>query len=84
MKYTVTWSDDAIAVLATIWMQSPHRNAVTAAQAEIDRLLATDPRRHGAIVSEGLYAIDVHPLWAQFEVSDGDRIVNVVSVRELP
>jgi hypothetical protein len=35
-------------------------------------------------VSEGLYAIEIHPLRVQFEVSEIERIVTVVSVRQLP
>jgi hypothetical protein len=83
MRYTVDWSDDALDTLAAIWMQATDPWAVTAAQATIDRLLAADPYRHGQAVSEGLYAIKVPPLKAQFEVSDGNRAVRVVSVREV-
>lgn len=61
-----------------------HRQAITVAQARIDRLLATDPLRNGIALSEGLYAIDIHPLRAVYEVSDVNQTVTVVSVNWLP
>jgi predicted RNase H-like nuclease len=84
MNYTVDWSVDAQSTLTAIWLQAPDRSAVTAASAEIDRRLAANPLGNGTVVSEGLYAIEVHPLRALFEVSDTDRIVRVVSVNRLP
>jgi hypothetical protein len=84
MRYSVNWTDDALDTLAVIWMQSPDPGAVTWAQATIDRLLASDPLRHGVPWAEGLYAIEVHPLRVQFEVFAGNRAVRVVSVGELP
>jgi hypothetical protein len=84
MNYTVDWSPDAQSTLATIWIQSSNRQAVTAAQARIDRLLAANPLGNSTPVSEGLYAIEIHPLRALFEVSDAEHLVNVVSVGELP
>ena len=84
MNYTVAWEDDAVIDLTVIWNGAPDRRAVTAAQAKIDRLLAANPLGNGYPVSEGLYAIAAHPLHAQFEISDADRSVKVVSVRKLP
>jgi hypothetical protein len=84
MNYSVDWSPAARSALAMVWIQSPDRQAVTAAQARIDQLLAADPFGRSTPVSEGLYAIEVRPLRAQFEVSEDDRVVTVVSVREVP
>jgi hypothetical protein len=84
MNYFVTWAPDALNALAAIWIRAPDRRAVTAAQARIDHLLASDPLANGTHVSEGLYAINVPPLRAQFEIPDGGQLVRVVSVRELP
>jgi hypothetical protein len=83
MNYTVDWSPDARATLATIWMGAANRQAVTVAQARIDRLLGADPLRNGTSVSEGLYAVEVHPLRALFEIADVGKPVKVVSVSEL-
>ncbi|MCC6418784.1 MAG: hypothetical protein IT429_11160 [Gemmataceae bacterium] len=84
MNYTVNWSNGAINTLATIWTQSADRGAVTRSQDRIDRLLAADPLRNGSALSEGLYAIEVHPLRALFEVDANKRSVKVVSLGELP
>ena len=80
MIYTVFWEPDALSALAAIWLQASDRQGVTAAQAGIDKLLAVDPAGNGIDLSEGLFAVEVPPLRAQFEVSDSARIVRVVSV----
>jgi hypothetical protein len=49
----------------------------------MDRLLAADPWGNGVPVSEGLYAIEVPPLRALFEIHDAAKFVKVVSVGEL-
>lgn len=84
MSYTVAWEPDALDALALIWMQAVDRRAVTQAQAEIDRWLALDPHGQGRLVSEELFAIDVPPLRAFFEVFDDSQIVTVVTLRNLP
>jgi hypothetical protein len=83
MSYIVDWEDPARATLALIWIQAANRQAITAAQARIDRLLAVDPLGHGVAVSEGLYALEVHPLRALFEIAEAEKSVTVVSVGEL-
>ena len=84
MNYTVVWEADALSILAAIWLQAPDRQAVTRAQATIDRQLATDPLSYGTPVSEGLYALEEPPLRVQFEVSEEDLLVTVVSIRPVP
>jgi hypothetical protein len=84
MTYSVEWDDDVVAALTALWLQATDRQAVTAAQATIDRVLAANPLGSGYPVSEGLYAIEVPPLRAQYEVLPNDRVVKVVSVRRLP
>jgi hypothetical protein len=83
MSYTVHWNAAARNTLATIWIGSGNRRAVTAAQTRIDHLLASDPLRNGTPLSEGLYVIEVHPLRAVFEVDDTGKRVKVISVGEL-
>ncbi len=83
MNYAVDWEPGALNDLAAVWMATAGRQAVTAAQTRIDGLLATDPLGYGTPVAEGLYAIEVQPLRALFEVDHGRRLVKVVSVREL-
>jgi hypothetical protein len=84
MNYTVIWEAGVLSVLASIWLQAPDRQAVTRAQANIDHRLATDPLAYSTQVTEGLYAIEDPPLRVQFEVSEDDRLVTVVSVRPVP
>ena len=83
MSYDVRWNASTRNTLATIWIGSANRRAVTAAQARIDRLLAADPLRNGIPLSEGLFFIEVHPLRVVFEVDDTNKTVRVVSVGEL-
>jgi hypothetical protein len=85
MSYSVDWTPAARSQLAGIWVQHvSHRQAITAAQARIDRLLAADPVRNGNLLSEGLYTITVPPLRAVYEISDANRLVTVVSVNWSP
>lgn len=86
MSYSVDWTDDALDALAAAWTPAPpaRRQAITRAQAIIDRRLAADPVGSSIPLSEGLYAIEVAPLRAQFELSEPDQLVSVVSVGELP
>lgn len=83
MNYNLDWDVSARDTLATIWINSANRQAVTAAQARMDRLLAADPLGYGAPLSEGLYVLEVHPLRAVYEIDDTDKTVKVVSVSEL-
>lgn len=83
MSYTVNWEAPALSTLAAIWIRAANRRVVTAAQARIDRLLAADPLGNGIPVSEGLYAIEVRPLRALFEIIDSAKSVKVVSVGQL-
>ena len=85
MTYSVNWTLDARSQLAHIWIsRAALRGAITAAQASIDRLLASNPSGHAVSASEDLFAIIVHPLKAQYEISDDDGNVTVVSVRLAP
>jgi plasmid stabilization system protein ParE len=84
MNYTVAWSELALAGLAAAWTEAADRAAVNAAADTIDRLLAAQPLVHGITVCEGLYAIEVPPLRALFEVDSASQTVTVVSVSRLP
>lgn len=83
MNYSVDSEIEARNELASVWMSasSLDRKAITAAQAEIDRLLAFDPISKGSLLSEGLYAINFPPLRVLFEVSEESRMVNVVKMK---
>ena len=84
MRFEVHWEDDDLAVLASLWLSAPDKMAVTRAQAAIDRLLAVDPIKNRTPLSEGIYAIEVHPLRVLYEINLADRSVDVVAVKLLP
>jgi hypothetical protein len=83
MSYSVDWSDSILDALAAIWTAALDRQAVTRAEATIHFLLGTNPYANGTLVSEGLYAIEVPPLRALFEISAEQQVVKVVSLREV-
>jgi plasmid stabilization system protein ParE len=80
-RFTVTWLKEVEGDLARIWVGAADRRPVAAAADAIDAELAEDAGRKGASVSEGLRSLYVPPLFVLFVVRDGDRIVEVVSVR---
>jgi hypothetical protein len=82
MTFQVNWNDAALNMLAAIWMRSLDPDAVTRADASINRRLQTDPLGTGYSVSEGLYAIEEPQLRVFFEVAENARVVSVVAVRE--
>jgi hypothetical protein len=80
MSFFVMWSPNSLEGLAAAWLEVPNRASVSAAQAEIDRLLANDPYGHGRPLSEGLHALSVPPLCAVFEINEPAKLVYVDSV----
>ena len=82
MNYSVDWEDDALAALAAIWTGSPRRRRLRRRKR---RSTACSPPTRCARPSlvEGLYAITVPPLHAQFEIVQAKRSVKVVSVGQL-
>jgi len=78
MKYTVVWKPTAERELAQIWTEAADRNSVTAAAAEIDRLLQWNPHEQGESRSGKMRIMFVTPLGVFFHVDESDRIVSVV------
>ncbi len=78
MNYTVTWSEFAEPELAIVWLDAPDRNAVTAASAQADRLLAESPflvgQSHGSTVCRLAY---FGPLGIIFDIIEDDKKVIV-------
>lgn len=83
MTFSVSWTDDAAASLTSLWLLSPDRSAITAAQAAIDVRLANNPQAAVRPLHEGLYVIQVSPLRALVEIVPEDHHVIVVGVRKL-
>jgi len=79
--FGVDWSQDTEDDLATIWLTASDPGAVTQAQAEIDRLLSRNPLGNGQHISEGLYRLVLPPLIVTYTIDQGNRQVEVVSVR---
>lgn len=82
--FDVDWLPVAEDELARIWLRAHDRQAVSAAQARADHLLARDPVGNGRHVAEGLYAIDVPPLRLTYTIDSTTRKVEVTWVWYLP
>lgn len=80
MTYTVTYKPSAEAELADLWINAPDRQAVTDAANRIDALLRTDPHNQGESRDEQTRLLFERPLAVLFEVSEADRIVQVLNV----
>jgi hypothetical protein len=78
--FTVRWHPDALLLLAEAWMRANDRNAVTAAQAAVDRFLGDDPTQFGVEVSEGLWRIKIPPLMVYYTIDTVDLVVSVTAV----
>ena len=79
--FRVEWEPAAEDELARVWLRSSDPSAVTAAQAQADRLLSRDPIHHGRHLSEGLYTIDAPPLTLTYTIDLANHIVEVSWVR---
>jgi hypothetical protein len=77
MFYTVEWAYNAEMELAAIWLRAANRQAVTPAQAAIDRLLRVDPVANGTALSEGLWRLAVPPLVVFYSIDETQRHVTV-------
>lgn len=78
--FSVDWPPEILSDLADIWLQAPDRQAVTDAEASIDRLLKRGPLNYGIHLSEGLYRIEVPPLIVTYAVDTARSHVEVASV----
>jgi plasmid stabilization system protein ParE len=83
-RYTVSWTEDAEDELADIWNRATDKAAVTAADATIARLLASDPINNGTDLAEGLRKLVVEPLVVYYSVDLGKRFVEVSRVARCP
>ena len=83
-RLTVTYSPAAEREMIEAWLAAADRNGVTAAEAEIDRLLSRNPLGAGRELHEGLRELIVPPLRVLFSASPDDLTVEVAAVRLLP
>lgn len=81
MRFTLTYTSEAIAELAKLWLAANNRKSVTEASDRIEQELRNDPHLKGDTVSGSLRKIVVAPLVFYFLVSPDDRLATVWSVR---
>ena len=82
MNYTVVWLPEAEDELATLWMTSARRDAVTRAVAELDRRLGEHGPDEGESRPAGYRVTFVPPLAILFRVDTDERTVAVGRVWE--
>jgi hypothetical protein len=79
MRFTVVWSQTALDRLTDIWLLSTNRNAVTAAQHQVDQLLRVDPDTRG-VPFFGDRLLAVAPIRVLFSIDVQDMMVRVHDV----
>jgi hypothetical protein len=82
-RRTVIWLQQAQQELAQIWLDAQDRRAVTIASATLDAELAVDPKTKGKHLAEGLRKLRVPPLEVLFQLREGDRTVELASVKSV-
>ncbi len=82
MNYSVLWLPAAEGELATIWVDSTDRTAVTRAAAELDRRLAANGPGEGESRPNNKRITFARPLAVLFHVKESTRTVSVVRVWE--
>ena len=85
MKYTVVWKPTAEARLTDIWLEasSNERRAIVVAADRIDRLLRHDLEHSGHAVEGLTRLLIVDLLGIVFEILPQDRIVRVLTHRQM-
>jgi plasmid stabilization system protein ParE len=83
MKYTVVWKPDAEIDLATLWNAASDRNAVAAADNQIDYVLAHNPHGVGESRPGNRRLLIVRPLAVVYRVQDQDCLVTFGAVWQI-
>ncbi len=94
MRFTVIWSDEALRELAEQWLKTPNteRQAFTERVDWVDHALQENAHQKGVLIP-GLapYRLLAPPDFYEpptvallYEVSDADRIVQVLQLRTIP
>jgi hypothetical protein len=82
-RYTVAYTNEALASLTRIWLSSTDRHSITRAGDEVDRVLRDDAQVKGIAVGSTLRQLIVVPLVLEFTVEEADRLVLIWSVRHI-
>jgi hypothetical protein len=80
MRFTVVWTDSALAELAAIWLNAKDREAVRKASDRIDAELRIHPNRMGRAHPRGRRTVIIRPLAVTFKVDEQDCKVVVTWV----
>ena len=81
MKFTVILIPDAVDDLATAWLASADRPAVTVAAFQLEEKLAINPLTAGESRASSVNRVDyVHPLGFTFDVVVDDATVYVTAI----
>ena len=83
MRYTVAWKASAEQKLASLWSRATDRIAVASAANTIDEILRTNPASVGESRSGQTRVLVIPPLLVAFEVFEQDRMVHILSVRDV-
>ena len=79
MRFTVTWQQQAMDVLAELWLDSADADAVRQAVDWLDRELQENPHTKGFLLWED-YLLGQGPIVVAYSVSLDDRLVDVWDV----
>jgi hypothetical protein len=82
----VLWTESALDELAALWLEadSVRRQAITAAQAEIDRLLENSPDDVGESRPNHRRVAFVPPLGVVFSVQESNKAAKVLRIWTIP
>lgn len=80
-RYTVDWTDQALAQLAHLWNESFARTLISIASNAIDKALSVDAHVKGRPLSGISLQLVIYPLAVLFRVSEHDRLATVFKVK---
>ena len=84
MNYSVLWPKESLDELATAWMSSSDRDAVTEASYLLEQELQNDPYACGFDRGVPTDRTAVHlPLGIEFEIIEEDKLVRILRVWSL-
>jgi hypothetical protein len=83
IRYTVTYSRQAIDDLTCAWLKASDRLAITQAGDDIDQRLRFNAAHHGEPLGGNLRSLTVSPMYIEFTVDDEDRMVTDWTVRHI-
>lgn len=87
MNFRVVWMTRATAALARAYLAAENAGraaAITAAMAEVDRLISTDPMGAGESRGGTERVVIVTPVVVEYEVFEDERVVVVTTARYAP